>query len=427
MKNLITLTSLVILLCGSAQGQTFNSGSTGADGAFTVSIAILPNGVVLAIGNMPVGTTHECNFNLVGQCTVTLPLREPPNHVYNFTTVDIDQFVTVKFAPNKANTPVFILASGDVTINGIISVNGEPVGRGLIPPAGGPGGFSGGTMFGAQAQTQLGGAGSGPGGGNGGRTAQAPGGQGLFGPSQVGFLFGGFVYGNPELQPLIGGSGGGGGAILIAASGTINLAGSDGRAAIAASGGLAVSDFSAGGGSGGAIRLVASILKGSRGIRADGGSFISGGNDGRIRIDLTTANQYVGQAIPSPTINSPGEPIVLFPPLMPTLRILSIGGFPLPAQPTAAANTSDIALPAQSLVPGFYPVNVELEATNVPSGTMAKVLVGPQYGAGDRIISPPVALTGSVGQPKRATVQVNLPPSGVGIISALIDSVVPEP
>lgn len=99
----------------------------------------------------------------------------------------------------------------------------------------------------------------------------------------------------------------------------------------------------------------------------------------------------------------------------------------LPAQPTAAAYTSDITLPTPPPGQATYPVSIEVEATNAPSGTLAKVLVGPQYGAGDRIITPPVALTGPVGQPKRATVLVTLPPSGVGIISALIDSVVPEP
>jgi len=107
-----------------------------------------------------------------------------------------------------------------------------------------------------------------------------------------------------------------------------------------------------------------------------------------------------------------GEPVTRFPPITPTLRILSIAGIPLPAQPTAAAHTPDIALPAPSPSQTSIPVTIELEATNVPSGTtLVKVLVGPQFGAGDRIFSPPVALTGPVGQPKRATVLVNLPPS----------------
>jgi hypothetical protein len=114
---------------------------------------------------------------------------------------------------------------------------------------------------------------------------------------------------------------------------------------------------------------------------------------------------------------------VVFPPITPSIRIVSIGGVPLPPQPTAAAHTPDIALPSNFT----NPVPVVIEATNVPAGTMAKVIAGPQYGYGARVISAPVALTGAVGQPKQATIYVTLPATGVGIISALIDSVVPEP
>ena len=70
---------------------------------------------------------------------------------------------------------------------------------------------------------------------------------------------------------------------------------------------------------------------------------------------------------------------------------------------------------------------------NVPNNTPFKVFVGRQFGAGDRVIfprptvDPLFLLTRLPGQVKRATVIVQLPPSGVGIISAVIDSVVPEP
>jgi len=60
---------------------------------------------------------------------------------------------------------------------------------------------------------------------------------------------------------------------------------------------------------------------------------------------------------------------------------------------------------------------------------MVKVIASPQYGYGDRVISSAVAMTGLPGPSTRATatVPVTLPPTGVGIISALIDSVVPVP
>ena len=159
--------------------------------------------------------------NCVPSCVVMAPLREPPNHVYNFTTVTIPTGVRVKFIPNKANTPVFILATGDVTINGNIDLTGEPFSfpdRSRVAPKGGPGGFSGGTGVSPGAPSNVGGAGNGPGGGAGGTTN--------IGQSAV-------TVATAELQPLIGGSGqggggsenggGGGGAILIASSGTIDL------------------------------------------------------------------------------------------------------------------------------------------------------------------------------------------------------------
>src|SRR5690349_15755849 len=69
---------------------TFNSGSTGADGA----------------------------FNPVTSQTVTLPA----SGVFNFTTVNIPRGVTIKFTRNANNTPVTILASGNINIAGIIDV-----------------------------------------------------------------------------------------------------------------------------------------------------------------------------------------------------------------------------------------------------------------------------------------------------------------
>ena len=73
---------------GPAVAQTFNSGSTGADGALNptsnATIALLPSGV------------------------------------FNYTTVNIPTGVTVTFTKNVANTPVTILATGNVTIAGSV-------------------------------------------------------------------------------------------------------------------------------------------------------------------------------------------------------------------------------------------------------------------------------------------------------------------
>jgi hypothetical protein len=129
--------------------------------------------------------------------------------------------------------------------------------------------------------------------------------------------------------------------------------------------------------------------------------------------------EFTGSTTPQHTFNLPGP---IFPPVTPTLRVVSIGGIPLPAQPTYDISTPDVTMPES--VPN--PVTIVLEATKVPSGTQARVILAPQLGSGARVITPLVALTGAAGQPKRGTVSVTVP-RGTGIISAVIDSVVPEP
>src|SRR5882762_3331578 len=103
--------------------SAFNSGSTGADGAF--------------------------------RPTVNTTLTLPPSGILNYTSVIIPVGVTVTYVRNVANTPVVILATGDVTISGTLNVSGSSApGAGAagdgnagddgIPGLGGPGGFDGG-------------------------------------------------------------------------------------------------------------------------------------------------------------------------------------------------------------------------------------------------------------------------------------------
>jgi hypothetical protein len=428
MKKFIIVIGLTALVLLPGYSQTVNSGSTGADGAL-----ILPS-LLQNLNRLPPGTTYNtaCTDGSAG-CTYTVPLQEPPNHIFNFTTVSIDSGVTVRFQPNKANTPVFILAQGDVTINGLIDISGADGGMGFVAASGGPGGFSGG----------LGGSnpiyeswGLGPGGGSG----------YYLGLKSAFFAGGAQPYGTPALQWLIGGSGGGGGtfdsfspggnggggggAILIASAGTIDL-GASGRPAIFSHGGGAYAH--AGCGSGGAIRLAATLLRGSGeinalnpgvGTSACPPALVSNAEaPGRIRLESAQSSQYAGTAHPAASVNGVGEPIVILPPITPTVRIVSIGGVPVPAQPTAAANAPDIVLPSTFT----NPVSVVVQATNVPNGTMVKVIVSPQSGGSAQIVSSPVALTGAFQLPRQATVSVNLPSTGVGIISAQIDSVLPVP
>ena len=78
---------LSVAIATPALAQTFNSGSTGADGAFNPSCTPPP-------------------------CTVTVTL--PPTGVFNLTTINVPANITVKFTKNADNTPVTMLASGNV-------------------------------------------------------------------------------------------------------------------------------------------------------------------------------------------------------------------------------------------------------------------------------------------------------------------------
>src|SRR5262249_18784280 len=90
------IASLVFLISCALTGETqptYNSGSTGADGAFNP--------------------------------TQSQQLQFPPSGVFNFTTVNIPANVTITFLRNANNPPVTILATGNITIAGQIGVSGR--------------------------------------------------------------------------------------------------------------------------------------------------------------------------------------------------------------------------------------------------------------------------------------------------------------
>ena len=118
--------ALLLLVCGSSAvfaQTTFNSNSSGVDGALNDT-------------TLPKACTRTQN-------TITCQLP-PTDGVFNFTTVNIAAGVTVQFTKNARNTPVTLLATGDVTINGMFDVSG---GRtvGITGADGGPGGGRGGS------------------------------------------------------------------------------------------------------------------------------------------------------------------------------------------------------------------------------------------------------------------------------------------
>jgi hypothetical protein len=428
------LGALISTLCLAglaAPALAFDSGSTGADGDFSP--------------------------------TVNTELQIPESGVFNFTTVNVPTGVTVTFKKNSTNTPVVILASGNVTIAGTINVSGGKaadsgaagngnIGDDGIPGSGGPGGYEGGR--GGENNKKNGGQGLGPGGGAGGKfhSPYINGGGGAGFGSNGGDTGtysetsrpsgkGGPSYGSSQLLPLIGGSGGGGGgggasfagtgggggggAILIASSGTVSITGS-----LLARGGN--SGFSQGSGcgarggygSGGAIRIVATAISGNGTIAANqpntsysthdtdsSSCWVSGnyaywggtGAPGRVRLEAETITRT--QA--SDPVHSFGSPSSVFVAGLPTLRITSVAGVAAPISPTGNA---DITLP--STTPN--PVTVEFATTGVPVGNTVSLRVTPAYGDPTNVVS--LAITGTTAA-GTASVSATLP-SGPSVLSA---------
>lgn len=413
------LTLLVIVMLPFTALAAFSSGSTGADGDFNP--------------------------------TTNTVLQIPESGVFNYGTVNIPGGVTVTFRKNSKNTPVTILASGDVTINGAISVSGGDGGTFLAVGLGGPGGFDGGVAGGLLSNGFRG---MGPGGGAGaiGRPCCAEyagcgGGGGFAGNGNNGATVvsdapggaGGSSYGNEMALPLIGGSGGGGGggtsqyyggpggggggAILVASSGTITVNGS-----ITANGGRGANGISpnacywwgcgdtsfrsggGGGGAGGSVRLIANTIAGNGTITATGGeggyghSYGRGGTASAGRIRLETWN-FTRSAQTNPNFSVKWYPAAIAPTAMPTLAITSVGGVAVPAIVKGDTKTPDIQLPPNTT----NPVKIIVSAANMPVGTT--VTVKALSSLGNTVKSATGALVGT-DSASTSTIDLEIPVAG---------------
>ena len=401
-KQFLAILSLLLILLPSVVLAAFVSGSTGADGAFAP--------------------------------TINTVLQIPESGLFNFTTVTIPTDVTVTFTKNTQNTPVTILATGDVTVNGTISLNGADASN-SIPGAGGSGGFDGGQ---GGTANKSGNNGGGPGGGKGGAPSIASptaggsgGGAGYFLAGDKGGTTpinssalvsgatpgaggsGGGVYGNERIIPAIGGSGGGGGggtdvypqytahsgggggggggALVIASSGVITInggitvnggKGANGETAIYLGSPVNFTYYyggGGGGGSGGSIRLISNTLTGNGTLSAVGGNFGYGwlqsggvGSVGRIRFEAETV-QRTAATTPPLTLSYPNA---VEPPNMPSLKISAIGGVSVPSVPKGSFGAPDVILPFNTK----NPVTVTVSATNIPLGQTVTVSSTPSGG-----------------------------------------------
>ena len=403
-RRLVLFAGVILAAGGASQIQAqFNSGSTGADGAFA-----------------PLSSQ-----------TVQLPA----SGVFNFTTVNIPSSVTITFARNAKNTPVTILASGDVTILGTIDISGQngsstvANGPGLytLGGQGGPGGFDGGGGGSNAAPFFNGLPGNGPGGGGGaasnGVDTPASGGGGGYrtvgldgsGPFDLKGK-GGLTYGAATAQTLIGGSGGGGssgypgsrgtgggggaGAILIASSGKIIFQSANNTGLIFFHGG------SGGGyGSSGAIRLIASTISGTPNLYGNENYFGGNGGGGYVRIE---AFQFENHSTTSTySYGLPSSPVM---PNPPQLQITKVAGQNTPANPSGSFNgPSDVVLPTTQT----NPITVEISATNVPVGTAVQLNVISETTAPKAVQSSALDSTG------KATANITLP-QGRTLITATV-------
>lgn len=263
----------------------------------------------------------------------------PPDGRLHYTTVTVGAGRTLRFQRNALNTPVQLLAQGDVVIDGVISVDGSTAPA--SPPIGGaagPGGFDGGKPgFGAEFGP---GDGYGPGGGTGGldNDSTAGAGAGVHAVGANGPQQHGRPYGTPLLIPLLGGSGGGGhagqpgrggggggGALLIAANTRIVLG--ENGSVTARGGGRGSSSRNAG--SGGAIRLLAPKVEGTGKVNVFGGDSGAWGNHGRIRVDCLdkTALTLKFEPISFTTV---GANMFVAPSVIPRLDLVKAAGKEIP-------------------------------------------------------------------------------------------------
>ncbi|MBI4443785.1 MAG: hypothetical protein HY649_10465, partial [Acidobacteria bacterium] len=278
------LAVMLAALAGPAlQAQTFTSGGTGALGSFTNPLSVTDTSVPpktctynlmqidMALGTVKVQPFIETNgASGCNQTLVPITSQFPnfpvsggfPEGVFEFTDFTLQMSVagtrtdavTLQFLPNANNTPVWIRATGNVTINGstTITLDGSAgtfkSGTGSMNPGkgglGGPGGFRGGDGGNGGLVPTDGARGLGPGGGAGGVVSGTTAGVGATFLATNTTVAGTVIpAGNDLLLILRGGSaggggagsstggagnggGGGGGATLIAASGIITVNGS---------------------------------------------------------------------------------------------------------------------------------------------------------------------------------------------------------
>ena len=288
--------------------------------------------------------------------------------VFKYSSVSIPAGLTVTFSNHPSRAPVVWLVDGDADINGLVALNGQNYTSLNAAGEPGPGGFRGGHRY--QLVSLYNSAGFGPGGPLS-RQTNSIRRDGSY--ATVG-NYGGQVYGNVRILPLIGGSGGsgaswanyvtgggGGGAILIVVNGALTLNGG-----IQATGGGAYyytygysTYWVCGCGSGGAVRLVADTFGGEGYVHVD--ALDASAARGRIRME---ANNVAGTVrfYPQTDVVGPDDPVLIWPPAAaPSVKVVSIGQMPVQADPRASLEVGQ----SDVVIDHMETAIIELETRNV--------------------------------------------------------------
>ena len=127
--------ALAFVLCALTTVASINIPSDGSDGALVVS-----NNFVIDLSQAITGKWNDNNSANEGK-----GIYDPEKWavVFKYSSVTIQGGATVTFRNHASRAPVVWLVSGDVTINGMVSLDGQ---QGLTSPwlaEPGPGGFRG--------------------------------------------------------------------------------------------------------------------------------------------------------------------------------------------------------------------------------------------------------------------------------------------
>jgi hypothetical protein len=368
--------------------------------ALAVALTAVPAGFAQAFDSGSNGSYGPIN---VTTTDVTLDL--PPDGVFHATTVTVNAGRILRFNRNALNTPVFVLATGDVTIAGEIDVSGS-AGSNTAAGRGGPGGFDGGTPGSAGTPP---GDGHGPGAGGGGANGQETDGAGhgayanpISGLGQS--TRHGSPYGSALLVPIMGGSGGGGaagtpghggggggGAILIASNTRIHLTGR-----ITANGG-SWSGNSFNGGSGGAVRLVAPVVSGTGVLLVLGSQGFGGNGHGRIRVDTLNRAQMEFNFLPNSSV-AIGSLMLVQPSPLPQLDLVEVAGRAVEVGSGPVQVVLPFGAPAQQLI--------KVRARDFNQSVPLRLVLTPESGAAR---SYDFEVNNATANPAEASVTVEFP------------------